>query len=177
MCANETVILVDSRDRVIGTGDKIEVHRIGALHRAFSVLIFNSRSQLLLQKRAMTKYHSRGLWSNTCCGHPRPEEPTGQAARRRLLEEMGLDCPLQEMYSFTYRASLENGLTEHEFNHVFIGRSDQNPIPALSEADEWKWSDLSMLEKEIQEKPHEFSYWFRICMNSSELKSIARTSS
>jgi len=162
---NETLILVDSADRVIGTGEKIEIHRLGVLHRAFSVWIFNSRGELLLQKRAMTKYHSRGLWSNTCCGHPRPGETTENAARRRLQEEMGLDCALRETLTFTYEAQLESGLTEHEFVHVFFGRSEENPRLAPAEADEWKWMDLSNLVKAIKQKPNTFTYWFRICLN------------
>lgn len=116
-------------DEVIGVGEKIHTHVIGALHRAFSVFIFNSTGQLLLQKRSNTKYHSRGLWSNTCCGHPRLGESIVEASRRRLIEEMGLDCAVRRLFEFIYFAKLENGLYEHEYDHVLMGNFDKSPTP------------------------------------------------
>jgi isopentenyl-diphosphate delta-isomerase len=165
MSISDAVILIDPFDRMIGSADKLEVHRLGALHRAFSILIFNSRSQLLLQKRAMSKYHSRGLWSNTCCGHPRPGEMTEKAARRRLREEMALDCKLRKIFSFTYKADLEDGLVERELVHVFFGKSDDNPTLTPSEAEDWKWVDLATLIVDIRLRPNQFTYWFRICLD------------
>ena len=114
----EEVILVDEHDREIGSGEKLQIHQEGKLHRAFSVLVFNWKQELLLQKRKETKYHSGGLWTNTCCSHPRPGELTLEAAQRRLHEEMGLTCPLREVENFIYRAEFENGLIEHEYDHL-----------------------------------------------------------
>ena len=162
---HETLILVDEQDVVRGTGEKIEIHLTGALHRAFSVFIFNSQGELLLQKRSMLKYHSKGLWSNTCCGHPRHNESTEKAAHRRLMEEMGLDCSLEEVFQFTYRTILEEGLIEHEFNHVFVSTADQDPAITVAEADDWRWIDLQLLQKEIDEDPLRFTYWFRLALN------------
>ncbi|HEX7957304.1 MAG TPA: isopentenyl-diphosphate Delta-isomerase, partial [Pyrinomonadaceae bacterium] len=119
--ASEQLILVDADDRELGAGEKLEVHRAGALHRAFSVFVFDGRGRLLMQRRAAGKYHSGGLWSNTACGHPRPGEATRAAARRRLREEMGLDCELSAAFEFVYRAELGDSLVEHEYDHVFVG--------------------------------------------------------
>ena len=118
----EQVILVDQQDREIGVAEKLEAHRKGKLHRAFSVFLFNAKDEMLLQQRAAEKYHSGGLWTNTCCSHPRPGEPTEAAARRRLREEMGISCNLNKAFDFIYRAEFDNGLIEHELDHVFIGR-------------------------------------------------------
>lgn len=161
---NEEVILVNDNDEVIGVGEKIETHSTGALHRAFSVFIFNSAGQLLLQKRASGKYHSRGLWSNTCCGHPRPGESTEEASRRRLGEEMGFDCEVREVFKFIYHAELDGGLSEHEYDHVFLGRFDGSPKPNPREVDDWKWIDLTALEPDVQENPDKYTYWFRILL-------------
>ena len=119
------MILVNERDEPLGSMEKMEAHRKGALHRAFSVFIFNSRGEMLLQQRALKKYHSGGLWTNACCSHPRPGETNEAAALRRLREEMGFDTSLQQIFSFTYRASFNNGLTEHEYDHVFAGIYDE----------------------------------------------------
>jgi isopentenyl-diphosphate delta-isomerase len=133
------VILVDSNDAPIGTMEKLEAHQKGALHRAFSVFAFNGRGELLLQRRAPHKYHSAGLWTNTCCSHPAPGEDTEAAAHRRLQEEMGFDCPITHIGSLTYRTEFANGLIEHEFDHIFIGRFDGQPVLNPEEADASRW--------------------------------------
>src|SRR4051812_34432219 len=125
--AAEQLILVDAHDRELGAGEKLQVHLAGALHRAFSIFVFDAAGRLLIQKRAPGKYHSAGLWSNTACGHPRPGEATAPAARRRLREEMGLDCELHEAFEFLYRAELGDALVEHEYDHVFVGTHVGDP--------------------------------------------------
>src|SRR6186713_1579239 len=121
---NDKVILVSEHDDMVGIMDKMEAHKQGLLHRAFSVFIFNSKGEMLLQQRAFNKYHSGGLWTNACCGHPSPGEQTVAAARRRLMEEMGFTTGLEELFDFTYQHAFENGLTEHEYDHVFAGTWD-----------------------------------------------------
>src|ERR671913_2483251 len=145
MRAQEEVILVDEHDRVVGAGEKLRAHREGALHRAFSVFVFDAGGRLLLQKRAREKYHSGGLWSNTACGHPRPGEPTATAARRRLREEMSLDCELREAFEFVYRAELDGALVEHEYDHVFVGTHEGDPAPDPSEVAGWRWVTMGEL--------------------------------
>ncbi|HST52153.1 MAG TPA: isopentenyl-diphosphate Delta-isomerase [Pyrinomonadaceae bacterium] len=157
----EEVILVNENDNVIGKAEKMEAHMTGKLHRAFSVFIFDRAGRLLMQKRARTKYHSASLWSNTCCSHPRPEEATGAAARRRLREEMGIDCELREVFAFTYLAELENDLVEHEIDHVFTGNFDGVPSPDAREIDDWKWIDVATLLEDIRERPGQYSYWLK----------------
>jgi isopentenyl-diphosphate Delta-isomerase len=158
----EQLILVNERDEAIGVGEKIAAHLDGVLHRAFSVFIFNSVGQLLLQKRASTKYHSRGLWSNTCCGHPRPGESVEEASRRRLKEEMGFDCEVQKVFEFIYRASLEDGLSEYEYDHVLIGKFDGDPTPNGGEVDDWKWADLTTLRLDMKASPDKYTFWFML---------------
>src|SRR5690606_12816732 len=136
----ERVILVNTADVPIGTAGKLEAHERGALHRAFSVFVVNSRGEILLQRRAAEKYHGGGLWSNSCCGHPRPGEATGEAARRRLGEEMGVDSTLERVFSFTYRAEMASGLTEHEIDHVYIGSLEEDPRPDPAEVEAWRWA-------------------------------------
>ncbi len=157
----EFLILVDEKDNQIGTEEKLAAHLAGKLHRAISVHIINSKGELMLQKRAKTKYHSGGLWTNTCCSHPRPGEDTLTCAQRRLREEMGFDADLQEVHSFVYKVPLDNGVTEHEYLHVHVGYYDGEPILNPEEADDWRWITLENLRKEIQEKPETFSYWFQ----------------
>jgi len=160
---NERVILVDEADRELGAEEKLAAHRNGGrLHRAFSVFVFDDDGQLLLQRRADGKYHSAGLWSNTCCGHPRPGEEVTDAARRRLFEEMGFDCPLERRFSFEYKAELENGLTEHELDHVLVGRFAGNPNPDPSEVGAWRAVPPSEIESELAEDPEAYSAWFPI---------------
>jgi len=158
---NEKVILVDKNGNEIGTEEKLKAHKLGKLHRAFSVFIFNSKREILLQKRASHKYHSGGLWTNTCCSHPRPGEKIPNAAYRRLKEEMGIECDLKEVYTFTYKILFENGLTEHEYDHVFIGKSDANPKPDSSEVEDWKWINNDLLREDIKEYPENYTYWFK----------------
>lgn len=162
----DKVVLVDTQDREIGAADKLQAHREGALHRAFSIFVFNARGQLLLQKRARAKYHSGGLWTNTCCGHPRPAEPLDQAARRRLREEMGFDCRLDPVFSFTYNARVGDGLIEHEYDHVFIGQFDGNPAPNPAEVEDWTWADVDPLRADIRAHPDRYTHWFKICVDA-----------
>ena len=156
------VILVDENDNEIGAGEKIKTHKEGKLHRAFSIFVFNSKGELLLQRRAKSKYHSGGLWSNTCCSHPEVGESLEKTVHRRLKEEMGFDCELKEILSFTYRTKLDNGLIENEYDHVFVGNFDGEPSPDPEEVDEWKWIDVKELKKDIQENPNNYTYWLRV---------------
>tara|TARA_B100001250_G_scaffold391975_1_gene393371 strand:+ start:162 stop:686 length:525 start_codon:yes stop_codon:yes gene_type:complete len=158
----EKVILVDKKDVQLGLMPKMEAHRKGVLHRAFSVFIFNSSRALLMQKRSMLKYHSPGLWTNTCCSHQRDRESTMDAAKRRLMEEMGLSVDIHEIFSFIYKADLKNSLIEHEYDHVLIGHTDFNPRVNINEVDEWKWMDLSFLEEDLDKNPVIYTEWFKI---------------
>ena len=162
----EQVILVDEKDNPIGTMGKLEVHQKGLLHRAFSVFIFNDNGQLLLQKRAAHKYHSAGLWTNTCCSHPSPGEETLIAANRRLKEEMGIDTILIHKTSFIYKTPFDNGLTEHEFDHVFIGNYNENPVLNEDEAEDHKWISLNELKENIKKTPDIFTSWFKIAIET-----------
>jgi isopentenyl-diphosphate delta-isomerase len=161
---SERVVLVDGEDRQVGTAPKQAVHLDGSLHRAFSVFVFDSAGNTLLQRRAAAKYHSGGLWSNTCCGHPRPGETTPVAARRRLREEMGFDCPLQPAVSFLYRRDLENGLIEHEFDHILVGQFDGTPVPNPEEVEDWRWAALSVVATDMIANPQLYSVWFPIAL-------------
>lgn len=165
--AEEEVILVDERDRVLGSSGKLRAHLDGALHRAFSVFVFDERGRLLLQKRAAGKYHSAGLWSNTACGHPRPGEETGAAARRRLREEMNFDCELSEEFSFIYRAELGAGLVEHEYDHVFTGTFAGRPSPDPAEVEDWEWVTVEELHRAIEDDPARYSRWLKIVVEES----------
>lgn len=155
------VILVDDLDNVIGQMEKMEAHQKGLLHRAFSVFVFNSNNELLLQRRAFGKYHSEGLWTNTCCSHPLPGEVNHSAANRRLKEEMGMTCTLVESFSFIYYAELDNNLIEHELDHVLIGRSDEKPTLNKDEAIDFKWLSLDEITKEIEIQPELYTFWFK----------------
>jgi isopentenyl-diphosphate delta-isomerase len=157
----ELILLVDADDRVIGTGDKLETHRRGALHRAFSVIVWNSGGRLLLQKRAASKYHSGGLWTNACCGHPRPKENIGAAARRRLKEEMGFACKLSPLGTITYRAELDQGMVEHELVHVFRGLYDGAVTPHPNEAEDYRWLSLADVRADMASRPERYSVWLR----------------
>ena len=158
----EQVILVDEQDQPIGLMEKQAAHLEPHLHRAFSVFVFNSKGELLLQQRAFSKYHSPGLWTNTCCSHPREGETVMEAATRRLKEEMGMKCELKEVYTFIYKAPVGQGLTEHEFDHVLIGQTDQTPCINTDEVASWKYTYLDDLEKDIQLQPELYTEWFKI---------------
>lgn len=158
----EQVILVDEQDQPIGLMEKQAAHLEPHLHRAFSVFVFNSKGELLLQQRAFSKYHSPGLWTNTCCSHPREGETVMDAATRRLKEEMGMKCELREVYTFIYMAPVGQGLTEHEFDHVLIGQTDQTPCINTDEVASWKYTNLDDLEKDIQLQPELYTEWFKI---------------
>ncbi len=161
----EYILLVDKNDNVIGKGEKIKTHREGNLHRCFSLFVFNSKGELLLQRRARTKYHSAGLWTNTCCSHQRPDETLEQAVHRRLKEEMGFDCEVRKMFTFTYKVKFDNGLFEHEYDHVFFGNFDGKPIPNPEEVDEWRWIDLKKLKRDAEKNPNNYTYWLRLCLD------------
>ena len=170
----EELILVNENDEEVGSGEKLQVHREGKLHRAFSIFVFDSRNRLLLQKRADTKYHSGGLWSNTCCGHPRPGETTETAAHRRLREEMDFDCELRLCSSFIYRAELDGDLTEWEYDHVLVGRYDAAPRPNPAEVGDWRWVTVDELRAGIDERPEHFTYWLRAALSKIDLSNISR---
>lgn len=159
----EQVVLIDTEDRELGHMEKLAAHREGLLHRAFSVFLFNESGELLIQQRATSKYHSAGLWTNTCCGHPRPGEELLEAAARRLKEEMGVSATLHPVYQFTYHAPLEGGLVEHELDHVLIGRCDRDPEPDPKEASDWRWVERADLERELAKHPGRFTAWFPLC--------------
>jgi isopentenyl-diphosphate Delta-isomerase len=159
----ESVILVDDKDVEVGVMGKMEAHLTGTLHRAISVFVFNEKGEFLLQQRAHEKYHSGGKWSNTCCSHPRPGERVIDAANRRLREEMGMNCNLTPWFSFKYRAELDNGLVEHEYDHVFIGISDQQPKLNPTEAAAFKYISREVLEADIHQHPAQYSEWFKLC--------------
>jgi len=162
LATHDRVILVDELDREIGTALKLPAHESGALHRAFSIFVWDSNNRVMLQRRALEKYHSGGLWTNTCCSHPRPGENTDAAAHRRLQEEMGFDCPLKHAFHFIYRAELDHGLTEHEFDHVYLGTYDGAPILNKEEACDWRWIGADALDAEIVAQPETFTVWFKI---------------
>ena len=163
--SKEKVILVDENDTQVGLMPKLEAHQKGLLHRAFSVFIFNSNHQLLLQKRAVSKYHSGGLWTNTCCSHPREGEETINAANRRLIEEMGIKTNLRKVFDFIYKAELDNELTENEFGHVFYGIYNEDPIINTEEADDFKWIDMETLNNDITANGQNYTVWFKIAFD------------
>lgn len=162
---SEMLILVDENDNQIGTGEKMDVHLKGTLHRCFSIFIFKPGGLMLLQKRAISKYHSGGLWTNTCCSHPRDGETLGEAIHRRLDEEMGFDCDMKKAFTFIYRAELDKGLTEHEFDHVYLGVYDGTIAPNPEEADGYEWVPIEQLTKDIGDNPDCYTVWFKIALN------------
>ena len=169
----EEVVLINSNDEAIGSMEKLQVHQEGLLHRAFSVLILNDIGDMLIQRRAFEKYHSGGAWSNACCGHPRPGESTQAAAERRLQEEMGFTVPLKKLYHFTYKADLGNGLTEHEFDHVFLGVYNDEPLPNPNEVADWRYVSIDRLQQELKINTEDFSFWFRLIMAEFPLRYLA----
>ncbi len=161
----EQVILVDQFDNELGSIEKMEAHQLGVLHRAFSVFIFDKDGRMLLQQRALHKYHSGGLWTNACCSHPRPGEQVESAAKRRLTEEIGIETDLEPMFNFTYKATVENGLTEHEFDHVFYGQFNGKLVPNEQEVMSIRFATIEDISSQIREEPARFTAWFLIAFN------------
>lgn len=162
----ENIVLVDESDNEVGIEEKLCAHQTGKLHRAVSVFIMNTEGQMLLQQRAITKYHSGGLWANTCCGHPRPLESPLEAANRRLWEEMGIKASLSKAFCYTYKAHLDQGLIEHEFDHIFTGicSKDLSFTPNPEEVENWQWISISNLQKAIDQTPEKFAVWFKLIL-------------
>lgn len=163
--SEEMVLLVDEHDRELGRAPKSQVHRTGERHRAVSVFLFDDRGRTLLQRRADGKYHSPGLWSNTCCGHPRPGESAMDAARRRLREEMGIECELTHVATFEYRAEVGQGLLEHEVDHVFRGTFLGAPTPDSEEVGGWKWENLDAVKADCAANPADYSAWLPLALS------------
>ena len=157
------VILVDHNDNEIGAMDKLQAHQENRLHRAFSVFIFNMKGEMLIHRRALEKYHSPGLWSNTCCSHPSPGESIEEATKRRLMEEMNLVADLEFVFKFKYQVSFDNELHEHEIDHVYYGVTDQRPLPNEYEVCEFKYISITDLIKDVKEKPEKYTEWFKMC--------------
>lgn len=158
----EQVILVNEQDEPLGLMPKMEVHEKALLHRAFSVFIFNNKGELLLQQRAVNKYHSPGLWTNTCCSHQRNGEVNIEAGKRRLREEMGFVCELKEIFWFVYKAPFDNGLTEHELDHVMVGNYNKDPEINKAEVESYRWMTLEDVKKDIKKFPKKYTEWFKI---------------
>ena len=164
--AMESVILVDKNDVEIGTEEKMKAHQNGGiLHRAFSVFIFNGRGEMLLQQRAEGKYHCGGLWTNTCCSHQRPDESMEDAVHRKLKQEMGFDTKLKEIFKFIYRAQFGNGMTEHELDHVFVGRFDGKVVANPDEAEGFRWANIAEVGRDVAKNPELFTPWFRMVLD------------
>ena len=164
----QQVILVNEKDEAIGTMDKMPAHQQGVLHRAFSVFIFDAKGRMLLQQRAAQKYHGGGLWTNACCSHPAPDEGVKTAANRRLQEEMGFNTPLNKIFEFTYNVPVENGLVEHEYDHVFAGVYDGRIEPNKAEVADYCYQSIAEIKWGIQQQPHKFTSWFKIAFPAVE---------
>lgn len=158
------VILVDENDNAIGEMDKMEAHVKGALHRAFSIFIFNSQDEMLIHQRAQNKYHGGGLWTNACCSHPQWGENTQKSALERLNFEMGLDCDVAHQFSFLYESPVENNLIEHEYDHVFVGITDKEPIINHEEVIDYKWINTEDLKTDILKNPNNYTVWFKMAL-------------
>lgn len=158
----EKVILVNEKDEPIGLMPKMEAHEKGLLHRAFSVFVFNDKNELMLQQRALSKYHSPGLWTNTCCSHQREGESNIEAGKRRLQEEMGFTTDLKDTMAFIYKAPFDNGLTEHEFDHILVGNFNDVPNLNPQEVSAWKWMKLEEVQKDMKNHPERYTEWFKI---------------
>lgn len=159
------VILVNHNDEPVGALEKMEAHRKGILHRAFSVFILDHQGKMLLQQRALNKYHSGGLWTNACCSHPKPGEETSAAALKRLQEEMGFKTEIEPLFTFTYKAEFENGLIEHEFDHVFYGKYDGVITPNADEVMNYRYETMENIQRQLQQEPTKFTAWFRIAFD------------
>ena len=162
LMTEENVILVNQNDEQIGLMPKLEAHQKAVLHRAFSVFILNSKNEIMLQQRAHQKYHSPLLWTNTCCSHQREGELNTEAGSRRLFEEMGFKAELKELFHFIYKAPFDNGLTEHELDHVMIGYYNGNPVINLEEVEDWKWMKIEDIKEDIEKQPEIYTVWFKI---------------
>ncbi len=162
---DEYVVLVNEQDEAVGVRAGLLALLDGTLHRAISGFLFNDKGDLLLQQRHPDKYHSGGLWSNTCCSHPRPGEPVEAAAQRRLQEEMGVICDLQRVFGFVYRSKLDLHLYEHEYDHVFVGLFNGTPAPNQAEVTSWRWATTDALRKDVAEHPDWYTYWFRLVLD------------
>jgi len=158
----EQVILVNEKDEPIGLMNKMEAHEKAVLHRAFSVFVLNDKNEVMLQQRAHHKYHSPLLWTNTCCSHQRDGETNIQAGKRRLFEEMGFEVALKELFHFIYKAPFDNGLTEHELDHVMIGYSNENPTINPDEVENWKWMKIEDIKADMIQNPEIYTIWFKI---------------
>jgi isopentenyl-diphosphate Delta-isomerase len=166
----EMVILVDKDDNEIGTMEKMEAHRKGELHRAFSVLVFNSKGEMLLQKRAKSKYHSGGLWTNACCSHPLPGEKMEATIKRRVREEIGIDITPKFSYKFLYKTPLDQNLIEHELDYVFVAEYDDRPKLNAEEAEDWKYVNLKALRDDVAAHPSKYTHWFKLILDHPQLK-------
>ncbi|NJX14651.1 isopentenyl-diphosphate Delta-isomerase [Tamlana crocina] len=162
MKKEEQVILVNEKDEQIGLMAKMEAHEKALLHRAFSVFVFNDKNELMLQQRALHKYHTPGLWTNTCCSHQREGESNIEAGKRRLMEEMGFVTDLEESISFIYKAPFDNGLTEHEYDHILLGKYNGEPNINPDEVASWKWMALEDVKTDIAKKPENYTAWFKV---------------
>lgn len=171
---HDMVILVDETDEVIGYMKKMEAHKMGLLHRAFSILIFDSEQRLLLHQRAKSKYHSGGMWTNTCCSHQHSDEDTLTAAHRRLLEEMGFDCDLEERFSFLYRAEMETGLVEHEYDHVLVGRYDGTVDLNPHEVEAYEWLSWDEIRQALAKEPELYTAWFKNIFDKIDTMGLER---
>lgn len=165
MTNTEYVILVDEQDNEIGTMEKMQAHEEAKLHRAFSVFVFNDAGEVMIHQRALHKYHSGGLWTNACCSHPRKGETVLEAAHRRLMEEMGFDCELEEQFSFIYKAKLDNELTEHELDHVVFGKFNGLPNINPDEVADWKYLKWDDLKADVAKQPEHYTEWFKIALD------------
>lgn len=168
----ENVILVDENDNEIGVMEKMEAHRKGILHRAFSILVFNNKKEILLQKRSTSKYHSGGLWTNACCSHPLPDETMEQATNRKLKQEMGIDIKTEFIYKFTYKINLDRNLIEHECDHVFTGIYNGIPYINKDEVEDWKFVNIKSLQNDIRRNPDAFTHWFNLIVSHTEFLSM-----
>ena len=166
------VVLVDELDNEVGVMEKLLAHQKGLLHRAFSIFVFNDKNEMLLQKRAKGKYHSGGLWTNTCCSHPGENESILAAGKRRLLEEMNYVCDLTPSFSFIYKVELDNELVEHELDHVLVGRSNENPILNPEEASDYKWISIEDLMLDLNKNEKDYTYWYQLILNNHKDKLV-----
>ena len=166
----EKVIIVDKNDNQIGLMPKLDAHKKGILHRAFSVFVLNNNNEIMLQKRAYNKYHSGGLWTNTCCSHQREGENSIEAGKRRLLEEMGFETELKIITSFIYKVEFENGLTEHELDYLLIGKFFKSPVINKQEVADWKWMKIELIADDIKLNPNNYTSWFKIIFDKFQNK-------